>query len=76
MPVKFVPRNALKKSNRELVEGVLPYETEKMKPFTMGFLSGFVAERRDMGEQEFSEEVKSEVRQFAGESLKKQHHIL
>jgi DNA-directed RNA polymerase subunit RPC12/RpoP len=70
MSVKFVPRNALKKSNRELAEGVLPYETEKMRPFSMGFLSGFVAERRDMGEQEFSEEVKSEVRTFAEVSLK------
>lgn len=70
MPVNYVPRNALKKSNRELVEGVLPYETEKMKPFTMGYLSGFVAERRDMGEQEFAEDVKSEVRLFAEESLK------
>ena len=65
MPVKFVPRNALKKSNR-----VLPYETEKMKPFSMGYLSGFVAEKRDMGEREFAEDVKSEVRQFAQDSLK------
>lgn len=70
MPVKFVPRNALKKANRELVEGVLPYETEKMKPFSMTYLSGFMAERRDMGEQEFNSEVKSEVRKLAEDSLK------
>lgn len=70
MPVKFVPRNALKKANRELVEGVLPYETEKMKPFSMSCLSGFLAERRDMGEQEFQSEVESEVRSFAEDTLK------
>ncbi|MFT4104950.1 MAG: TFIIB-type zinc ribbon-containing protein [Lacrimispora sp.] len=70
MPVKFVPRNALKKANRELVEGVLPYETEKMKKFSMPYLSGFLAERRDMGEQEFNEEVKAEVRSFAQDSLR------
>ncbi|MEY8354736.1 zinc ribbon domain-containing protein [Lachnospiraceae bacterium 54-53] len=70
MPVKLVPRNALKKANRELVEGVLPYETEKMKPFSMTFLSGFMAERRDMGEQELGSEVVSEVRAFAEDSLK------
>lgn len=70
MSVNFVPRNALKKANRELVEGVLPYETEKIKPFSMAFLSGFLAERRDMDEQAFNQEVKSEVRQFAENSLK------
>lgn len=70
MPVKFVPRNALKKANRELVEGVLPYETEKMKNFSMAYLSGFLAERRDMGEQEFGDEVKAEVRSFAQDSLR------
>ncbi len=70
MPVKFVPRNALKKANRELVEGVLPYETEKLKRFSMAYLSGFLAERRDMGEQEFESDVKAEVRSFAQDSLR------
>ncbi len=70
MSVNFVPRNALKKANRELVEGVLPYETEKLEPFSMACLSGFLAERRDMDEQAFEQEVKSEVRQFAEDSLK------
>lgn len=70
MPVKFVPRNALKKASRELTEGVLPYETDRMKPFSMGYLSGFVAERRDMEEEDFSEEVKAEIRSFAESSLK------
>lgn len=70
MPVQFVPRNALKKANRELVEGVLPFDTKKMKPFSMTYLSGFLAERRDMEEKEFDEEVKSEVRQFAEDSLR------
>lgn len=70
MPVKFVPRNALKKANRELVEGVLPYETEKMEHFSMSYLSGFMAERRDMKEEDFTDEVKAEVRKFAEDSLK------
>ena len=70
MPVKFVPRNALKKANRELVEGVLPYETEKMEQFSMSYLSGFMAERRDMKEEDFTDEVKAEVRDFAEDSLK------
>ena len=70
MPIKYVPRNALKKASKELTEGVFPFDTDVMKPFTMGYLSGFVAERRDMGETDFSSEVKDEVRSFARDSLK------
>ena len=70
MPVKFVPRNALKKANRKLVEGVLPFDTDKLEPFTMGYLSGFVAERRDMEKQEFTDEVKSEIRNFAADTMR------
>lgn len=70
MPVRYVPRNALKKANRKLAEGVLPFETDKLKPFTMGYLSGFMAERRDMEEQEFTDEVKMEIRNFAEDTLR------
>lgn len=36
----------------------------------MGYLSGFVAENRDMERESFVSEVQSEVRQFALENLK------
>lgn len=70
MPVKFVPRGALKKASRTLAEGVFPYDMEKIKPFSMSYLSGFMAERRDMDEKDFNEDVKLEVRSFAEASLK------
>lgn len=70
MDVNHVVRGALKKANRELVEGILPYDMKKLEPFSMGYLSGFVAERRDMEKVDFSEEVKNEVRQFARDSLR------
>lgn len=54
LEVKNLTRNALKKSNKELVEGVLPFDMEKLLPFQMGYLSGFQAERRDMDEESFA----------------------
>ena len=48
LDIDSVARNALKKANRKLVDGVLPYRMEEKKPFSMGYLSGFVAENRDM----------------------------
>lgn len=70
MEIRHVARNALKKANRQLVEGVLPYDMESLQPFTAGYLAGFVAERRDMEQRDFSEEVCGEVRQFAIDSLR------
>lgn len=70
LDIDSVARNALKKANRKLVDGVLPYRMEEKKPFSMGYLSGFVAENRDMERESFVSEVQSEVRQFALENLK------
>ena len=70
MKVSHVTRNALKKANRRLVEGVLPFEMDKMKEFSMGYLSGFQAEKRDLDRQEFVGEVETEVRDFAVSTLK------
>lgn len=70
LDVKNVTRNALSKSNRALVEGVLPYETDKLLPFSMSYLSGFQAEKRDMESAAFSQEVEQEVRSYTIENLK------
>lgn len=67
--VKNLSRNALKKADKKLVEGVLPFEMDKLKPFQIGYLSGFVAEKRDMEKQEFVREVEDEVRAFAVSNL-------
>ena len=72
MNVDSVARNALKKANRKLIDGVLPYRLNEKKEFSMGYLSGFVAENRDMEKDGFVNEVKEEVRQFALSSLSSQ----
>lgn len=72
MPVEHVTRNALKRANRQLVEGVLPFEMKELKPFSMGYLSGFQAENRDMERQEFSGEIEQEISEFAVSSLKRE----
>lgn len=69
MQIGHVARAALKKADRQLSERVLPFDMEKTRPFKAGYLSGFRAERRDRGQEEFSEEVESEVRSFAREAL-------
>ncbi len=70
LDVKNLTRNALLKANRELVEGVLPFEMEKMLPFQMGYLSGFQAQKRDMDGQNFTADAELEVKNYAVEQLK------
>lgn len=70
MNIDHVTRNALKKADKKLAEGVMPFDTRAMKPFSMGFLSGFFAEKRDMDNSEFSMEVEKEVKDFAAGSLR------
>ncbi|MCD7908216.1 MAG: TFIIB-type zinc ribbon-containing protein, partial [Clostridium sp.] len=70
--VNNVARNALKKANRRLVDGVQPFEIGEMQNFSMGYLSGFMAENRDMERAAFEMEVPQEVRDFAVSGLKSQ----
>lgn len=69
MEVNNVMRNALKKANKKLVEGVVPYDTDELKPFNMSYLSGFQAETRDLGADDFQKEVEQEVRNYAVQRL-------
>lgn len=72
MDVNHVARNGLRKANRRLVDGVLPFRLEEKKDFSMGYLSGFFAENRDMEQQEFITGIQAEVREFALGSLQAQ----
>lgn len=62
--------NALKKANKELVEGVLPYQFDKMKDFSMGYLSGFLAEKRDIAKEAVSKEAVRETEDYAKKLLR------
>ena len=69
MNVDHVTRNALKKADRKLVEGVMPFEMKDIKPFSAGYLSGFMAEKRDSEHNEFDHEVEEEIRSYAVSNL-------
>ena len=51
------------------MEGVLPYETEKMQPFQTGYLSGFMAEKRDMECESFNSDAEQEVKNYTIQNL-------
>lgn len=70
MDVDHVTRNALKKACGRLAEGVLPFQMEDLREFSMPYLSGFMAENRDIGFRELSQNIEKEIRDYAEGVLK------
>lgn len=58
-------RKGLNKANRKLSDGIHPYNTDEVKPFAMGYLSGFLAEKRDVEAEEIQPEILNEINGYA-----------
>ena len=70
---KNVMRPALQKANRKLSDGIHPYEPEDVKPYASGYLSGFLAEKRDVSEAAAKEESLREASGYAATMMKQNH---
>ena len=70
MPVSNLSRLALNKASRVLCESVAPFDYEKMRPFSNGYLSGFFAECRDVEKSTIETDVRDEVRSYAANMLR------
>ncbi len=67
--INDLTKNALQKANLMLAEGVLPYDFSKAEEFHMGYLSGFLAEKRDIERVDLEPQVEAEVRRYTEELL-------
>ena len=74
MPVRNISRIALKKASKVLCESVAPFSFEKMRPFELGYLSGYMSEARDTESSALSGEIHKEVEEFAKNSLLSDMH--
>ncbi len=57
-------RKALNKADRKLSDGIHPYDQAGMKPFASGYLSGFLAEKRDVDRAEAEKDIVDETRGY------------
>ena len=60
-----IVRKALTKADRKLSDGIHPYDMADVKPFAMGYLSGFLAEKRDVEADAVKPEILQEVQGYA-----------
>lgn len=60
-----ITRSALNKANKQLVDGIHPFDDKSMIDFSMGYLSGFQAEKRDIERNMLEQEVVNEIARYA-----------
>ena len=56
-----IMRPALTKANRKLSDGIHPFPLEKAQPFSDAYLTGFLAERRDIDAASIQPDIEKEV---------------
>ena len=66
--LKNLAENALQKANVQLVKGVLPYQFNEMKDFNMGYLSGFMAEKRDIEQKAVEGNMQATMKKLSGKN--------
>lgn len=67
-----IKNSALKKADKNLAEGVAPFNRNDEIPFNMAYLSGFLAEKRDIEKADIEKQVENEVHEYAKNILRLQ----
>ncbi len=60
-----VERSALQKADRKLADAVHPYDTQGLVDFSPSYLSGFMAEKRDIAKDAIKGSVEEELKGYA-----------
>ena len=58
---------ALSDADKQMLEGVLPYPSDELAEFSMPYLSGFFAKKRDIERDTLSEEVRGRMNAYTKE---------
>ena len=62
---------ALREEDREMLNGILPYPSDSLQEFSMSYLSGFVAKKRDIEKEEVREAVRARMIGYAQQLLQR-----
>jgi len=65
-----ITTSALSEADKNLLEGVLPYPSEALQEFSMPYLSGYLAKKRDIEREALSDEVKKRMSDYAAQLLR------
>ncbi len=57
--------SALSDADKAMLEGILPYPSDSLMPFSMPYLSGFTAKKRDIEREALTGEVRGRMENYA-----------
>ncbi len=60
-----ITTSAISTEDKAMLEGILPYPVDDYQDFSMPYLQGYVAKKRDIERDELSQEVKSRMNSYA-----------
>lgn len=60
-----ITTSALTEADKEMLEGVLPFPSDALQPFSMPYLSGFLTKKRDISSDSLKGEVHRKMEQYA-----------
>ena len=70
LKITDMPEAALKSKDRDLMKYVCPFNGADFVPFSMSYLSGFFAEKRDVEKSEIYQQVEDKIKSYSAEKLK------
>lgn len=70
MQISNMPEAALKSKDKDILKYVCPFNSADFVPFSMSYLSGFFAEKRNVETSQIESEVDSKIKKFSGEKLR------
>ena len=65
---------ALREEDREMLDGILPYPSDSLQDFSMAYLSGFLAKKRDIEKEAVREAVRQRMLQYSTTLLRNTIH--
>ncbi len=60
---------ALTEEDKEMLSGILPYPSDSLQDFSMPYLAGFLAKKRDIEKEAVREAVRARMVKYAGQLL-------
>lgn len=69
-----ITTSALSDADKRMLEGILPYPSEALQAFSMPYLSGFQAKKRDIERHQLSEEVRGRMQRYSTSLLRNTVH--
>lgn len=69
LSIRNMPEAALKSKDRDILKYVCPFNSSDFVPFSMSYLSGFFAEKRDIEISEIEKSVNEKIKSYSTQKL-------